>query len=323
METENTFDVLVVGELNLDLILDRLESFPELGKEKIAARQNMMLGSSSAIFASNIARLGPSTAFCGLAGNDDFGETVIKELQQNKVDTRWIKTDEQHQTGLTTVIRHNNDRTMITYPGAMEHFCLQEIPDEAFCSARHLHISSIFLQPEIKKDLLKIVDCAQTHGMSISIDTQWDSAEQWDINLQELLPKIDFFLPNDAEFLNMTGAESVKEGLQQLSDTAGNCAIVVTCGKKGATYLADGTINTVSGHTNKNIADTVGAGDSFNAGLVYRYLQGRPLEDCIKFATVTSVVSTTQPGGTQAIQSLEEVCQIAKDKLGITKDFIS
>lgn len=311
------FDVLVIGELNMDLIFDGVESFPELGKEKIASDLNITLGSSSAIFASNIARLGMKTAFCGLAGNDDFGRTIKQTLQQIKVDTRWIKLDERCQTGLTTIIRHDDDRAMITYPGAMVHFSLEHIPDEVFGSARHLHISSIFLQPGIKKELVQIIDKAKGHNMTISLDTQWDPDENWDINLQQLLPKIDFFLPNEAEFLNMTGADSVEKGLKHLQKIVKECTIVVTCSKKGATYLSNNKINTIPGHLNSTIVDTVGAGDSFNAGLIYRYLIGDHLENCVKFATITGVVSTTQAGGTGAIKSLQEVKDIAKNQLSI------
>lgn len=317
MQNQNAFDVLVVGELNMDLILDQLNAFPELGKEKIASQLNITMGSSSAIFASNVARLGAKTSFCGLIGNDSFGNTIIDTLKQNSVDTRWITQTDKYKTGLTAIIRESDDQAMVTYPGAMTHFSPQHIPDVAFKNARHLHISSIFLQPGVKNALLDIVDKANAHGMSISIDTQWDPDENWDIKLHQLLPKIDFFLPNNAEFINMTGASSVKEGLQQLKDVAGDCSVVITCGKEGAIYLEQNNINTIAGQLNNEIVDTVGAGDSFNAGFIYRFLEGDRLEDCIKFATVTGAVSTTRSGGTKAIQSLQEVERIAKNKLKV------
>ena len=59
------FDVIVVGELNVDLILNNIDSFPEMGKEKLAQNMDMILGSSSAIFASNLSALGAKVAFIG------------------------------------------------------------------------------------------------------------------------------------------------------------------------------------------------------------------------------------------------------------------
>ena len=70
-------DVLVVGELNVDLILDRLEKFPELGKEVIANHMLLTLGSSSAIFASNLSVLGSRVSFCGRVGRDSFADKIF------------------------------------------------------------------------------------------------------------------------------------------------------------------------------------------------------------------------------------------------------
>ena len=43
------YDVIVVGELNVDLILNKIDGFPEMGKEKLAGQMILTLGSSSAI----------------------------------------------------------------------------------------------------------------------------------------------------------------------------------------------------------------------------------------------------------------------------------
>ena len=62
--------MLVVGELNLDLILNKIKGFPAVGQEIMADDMNLVMGSSSAIFAANISRLGIPVSFCGMVGND-------------------------------------------------------------------------------------------------------------------------------------------------------------------------------------------------------------------------------------------------------------
>lgn len=57
--------LLVVGELNVDLLLNHIEGFPKIATEIIAHDMNLILGSSSAIMAANCAALGASTTFCG------------------------------------------------------------------------------------------------------------------------------------------------------------------------------------------------------------------------------------------------------------------
>ncbi len=320
MANNNGFDpeVLVIGELNMDLILDDVESFPELGKEKIASDFNLTMGSSSAIFAANLARLGTPTAFCGMVGEDDFGHMIIDQLQEFGVDTSYVTTSPQHKTGLTAIIRHNNDRAMVTYPGAMDHFGLADFRDTLFGKARHLHISSIFMQPLIKDNLLQIIARAKEQGMTISLDTQWDPGEQWDLDMPALLSTVDFFLPNKDEFLALSGSPTIEEGITKLQPHLAHGAVVIKQGTSGALYVTADEIQSIPGYHNNRPVDAVGAGDSFNAGLIHRYLQGDAIRDCIRFGHITGAVSTTAAGGTEAIKNMDHVRKIAINQFSIT-----
>jgi sugar/nucleoside kinase (ribokinase family) len=309
-------NVLVIGELNMDLILGGVESFPELGKEKMADQMNLTLGSSSAIFAANCARLGCSVEFCGMTGSDDFGKRIVDQLQKFEVDTSFVKVSGKSSTGLTAIIKQSDDRAMLTYSGSMKHFSMVDIPDKAFRQAQHLHISSIFLQPEIKKDLFEIIQKAKSNEMTVSIDPQWDPEEDWDLDLNRLLGQIDFLFPNEAEFLQLTASDTVDEGFQKL-DKKSRVSVIVKRGTRGAAFWENENLSTVSAFVNENPVDAVGAGDSFDAGFIFRFLRGDSLEKCIRFGNLAGAVSTTKASGTAAITSLEEVRKIAKNELSI------
>ena len=141
------FDVIVVGELNVDIILNRIDRFPEMGKEILAGRLDLTLGSSSAIFASILSSLGSRVAFIGKIGKDEFASTVLDSLQSKMVNTSNIFTSETHNTGATFVLNFDQDRAMVTYPGVMEDLKMEDIDWEFLSTASHLHFSSIFLQP--------------------------------------------------------------------------------------------------------------------------------------------------------------------------------
>ncbi|MTI87803.1 MAG: carbohydrate kinase family protein [Balneolaceae bacterium] len=316
MKKKNTphLDLMVIGELNMDLIYNHVNAFPELGKEKIAKKLNLTLGSSSAIFAVNSAKLGLDVGFCGMIGNDSFGQDVLKELKASNIDTSFITTSDTHRTGLTTIIRLNNDRAMITYPGAMEDFSLAGIPDEVFSRSRHLHLSSIFLQKGIKKDLFKILEHAKEHGMTVSVDPQWDPKEVWDIDVKRLVSAIDLFFPNEKEMLEITNSDSVAEAIQYLQPHLADGCIVIKQGPEGATICHKKEIQHIPGYINHSPADTVGAGDSFDAGFISQFLKGASLEDCARFGNMAGAVSTIEAGGTEAIKSFESVKEIAKTK---------
>ncbi len=310
-------DLLVVGELNMDLILNKVESFPELGKEKIVRDMNLTMGSSSAIFAANSSRLGLSVGFCGMIGNDDYGGKIVNQLQSFDIDTSLVTVSKKHKTGLTVIIRYADDRAMLTYPGTMEHFSLADIPDTAFDSARHLHISSVFLQHGIKNDMFEIIERAKAGRMTISIDPQWDPDERWDLDFKKLLSNIDFFFPNEDEFLNIAKASTIEEAISKFQPWLTDAAIVIKQGPEGAAYCTGSEIGSVPGYINNEPVDTVGAGDSFDAGFIYRYLKGYSIKECIRFGNITGAFSTTSPGGTAAIKSLNHVHNYAKEKLSI------
>ena len=151
-----SFDVLVIGELNVDIILDDIKGFPMIGKEILANNLNVVLGSSSAIFASNLSSLGKSVAMVGLLGEDSFADLIKKSLQHKKVNTDFVVTTKKYSTGLTIVMNYGMDRANVTFPGAMEHLSTADITDEMLLSSKHLHLSSIFLQKGIKNEAIEL-----------------------------------------------------------------------------------------------------------------------------------------------------------------------
>ncbi|HDZ13327.1 hypothetical protein LCGC14_1340080, partial [marine sediment metagenome] len=167
------FDVLVVGELNVDIILNDIQGFPAIGKEILSKDFNLTLGSSSAIFASNLSTLGSSVAFMGKIGTDDFAVTVENSLREKNVDTEFILKSVVHKTGATVVMNYDMDRANITYPGAMEHLKEEEVTDTILRSAKHLHLSSVFLQTALKKDIVQLFKRAKALGLTTSMDPQW------------------------------------------------------------------------------------------------------------------------------------------------------
>src|SRR5680860_1498639 len=178
--------VLVIGELNIDLILDDFTTFPAIGKEVLAQRMNITLGSSSAIFASNLSNLDNQVSFLGMTGKDYFGTSIINILQSHKVDTSAILQSERYSTGLTVILNANEDRSNVTYPGAMAHFSESMIDFDLFKNFDHLHISSYFFQPSLAPSIPRIFQMATNQGLSTSFDMQWDPLESWKLPLPDL-----------------------------------------------------------------------------------------------------------------------------------------
>jgi sugar/nucleoside kinase (ribokinase family) len=310
MASEKDFDILVVGELNIDLILDGIQKAPELGKEQRADEMTLTMGSSSAIFAVNTASLGSDVAFCGKAGDDSFGHFMLGSLKNYGVNTDSVIIDPSTKTGATIIFHYQNDRMMVTHPGAMEKMAVNEVPDELLERSRHLHVSAIFFQPQIKNHLSELFSKAKKAGMTTSLDLQWDPDERWDLDLQKILPLTDFFMPNETELLLITKSDTLAGALGKLDEF--KSTIVVKRGVDGALLLQNGKTFNSAAYKVPGFVDAVGAGDSFNAGFIHAYLSGADITECLRLGNLAAAVSTTVAGGTGAIQSYEQVLEMEK-----------
>lgn len=315
--TDKRFDVIVVGELNVDLILNSIDSFPEMGKEKIAKDMTLTLGSSSAIFASNLSALGAKVTFVGKIGDDVFGSLVRESLQSKKVNTDFLITSEKLSTGATIVLNYSEDRAMVTYPGAMEDLTIDDINEEVIKSAKHLHFSSYFLQPGIQSGLLTLFKMARENGLTTSLDIQWDPNEKWNFNYKEVLPFVDVFLPNEQEALLLTGENNLDNAITKLTNFGKN--VIVKLGSKGSIVANNGKSTLKKSYFNKNVIDAIGAGDSFNAGFIFKFINGNNIEECQRFGNLTGAINTTAAGGTAAFINYNQVVQLGKEKFGFTE----
>ncbi len=302
------FDLLVAGELNADIIFNRINKMPQIGEEQKAEELNVIMGSSTAIFASNSSTLGLSVCFTGKVGSDSFGELVISTLESTGVNTSHIIKDPDVQTGATAILGIGDDRMMVTYPGAMEEFSGSDIPDSLFSRCRHFHTSSIFFQPALKNDLVSVLKRAKEHGMTTSMDTQWDPEETWDLDLNQLLPHLDFFMPNEKEFLYLADVNNLDEAFDKYSNTG--CCLVIKNGAEGVTLKKGDQILKEHALQITEFADAIGAGDSFNAGFIRAFLHSKPLDECLKQGVRTATASLLAPGGTAGIESFDQVLEV-------------
>jgi len=311
---KKAWDVIVVGELNVDLILNQIESFPETGKEKLAGKMTLTLGSSSAIFASNLSSLGMNVSFIAKIGNDVFGQFCKEQLEIKGVDTSLLMIKDDLKTGATIVLNFGEERAMITHQGAMKHLGLSDITKEVLSTAKHLHFSSYFLQPGFKNDLHGLFKMAKEAGLTTSLDVQWDPAEEWNFDCKKILPFVDVFLPNETELLNLTGENSIESALSAINGLGK--IIVIKKDNRGSVVSCNNKIINGKAFLNENVVDAIGAGDSFNAGFIFKFISGFPPEDCQTFGNLIGAISTTKSGGTTAFTGYEETMKIAKQKFG-------
>lgn len=293
-------EVCVVGEINCDLILYGLPNVLQPEREEIAEGFRLTLGSSSAIFAHNLSSLGTRTGIISKIGNDPLGKVAMARLSDAGVDVSSVrKSPGGASTGVTVILAQSAGRYIFTYPGTMAEFCYEDIDREYALSAHHLHLSSFYLQPALRPGVGRLFREAKERGLTTSLDTNDDPEGRWDGDLFKILPFVDIFLPNEREAKAITRCDGLSEALDKLAPLSRIVAIKL--GARGAIAREGGREwNCPAVHV--EIVDPVGAGDSFDAAFIHKFLSGAGCEQCLRFANVVGAFSTTREGGTEAFR---------------------
>jgi sugar/nucleoside kinase (ribokinase family) len=296
---EKLFDLAIAGELNLDLILYGLPLVMETERDLLATGFKVTLGSSSAIVAHNAATLGLRVRFATLVGNDDLGRSALQRLHEAGVETSGAIIDPSLSTGVTILLPHGAERHSLTYLGSIAALTVEHLNPHSLAQAQHFHLSSLYLQTGLHRGIVDLLRFLKSSGLSISLDTNDDPANQWGPPLHEVLPFVDLFLPNESEICRMAGGVDLDQALKLLG--AHVPAIVVKRGRNGCRVKHHDQIFDVAGVPVSPV-DTIGAGDSFDAGFLCAWLNGMDLATCARAGNITGALSTLSTGGTEAFR---------------------
>lgn len=286
------FDILVVGELNVDLIV-RGDVEPQFGQaEKLVDDFSICAGSSSGILCAQAARMGLRVCFASIVGDDLFGHFMLDSLRQAGLDTRFVVVDPRIKTGVGVMLSRGQDRAMLTYLGSIAAVTAELVRAEWFDQSRHLHVASPFLLTGLRAYMPEMMRTARRAGMTVSLDTNWDPSGRWQVD--DLLAHADILLPNENEAIAITRESCLEGAIAVLSQRVP--VLAVKRGEAGALV--------VSGHERVavpafpvTVADATGAGDCFDAGFLAGWLRGASLRRCALLGSACGALTVTQVGG--------------------------
>jgi sugar/nucleoside kinase (ribokinase family) len=298
------FDLLVLGDVNPDLVLRGGDVVPAFAQaEHIVDEAQLTIGGSGAILACGAARLGLRVAIAGVVGDDLFGRYMLDELAAREVNIAGVTVDRTRPTGVTVVLSNLDDRAMLTALGTIRELRGSTLDPSLIARARHVHVSSFFLQPSLAADLPAILGDAHRAGATTSIDPNWDPTGVWDGGLLDLLSELDVFLPNAMEAMRLARISDLDEAIVRLR--ARVPLVVVKNGARGAIASRAGELFRAPGIP-VAIVDTTGSGDSFDAGFLAGFLAGEPLERSLALGNACGALSTLAPGGTDGQPTMDE-----------------
>ncbi|MGZ8602385.1 MAG: carbohydrate kinase family protein [Actinomycetota bacterium] len=297
-------DLVVLGDANPDLVMRGDDVTPAFGQaERLVDDARLTVGGSGAIMACAAARLGLRVAFVGVVGDDVFGAYMHEQLVARGVDVTGLIVDPQRPTGVTVVLSRPDDRAILTAPGTIGDLRAAAIDTDLLASARHVHVSSYFLQMGLAQDLPRLFADARGRGATTSVDPNWDPSGAWNGGLDALLPSVDVLLPNEIEATRLAHTSDLEAAIATLRSRGP--LVVVKAGGRGAIAAGPGERVEMAAVPVTTV-DTTGAGDSFDAGFVAAMLGGESLERCLAVANACGALSTRAAGGVDGLPTMRE-----------------
>jgi sugar/nucleoside kinase (ribokinase family) len=288
-------DVAIVGELNPDLILYGVpHELPE-ERELLASGFTLTLGSSSAILAHNLSILGSKVTFSSRVGRDAMGEMCCQRLREAGVEVdRVVRSTSGSNTGITLILPLTTTRRILTYPGAMFEMGIEDLDLDYLAKAKHFHLSSLFLHRKLSPHIPELFREMRRRGLTTSLDTNDDPEDKWSGVLEDVLPLVDVLLCTEDELAKIAKVEAAAEHV-----AAKVPLLVVKRGARGASAYKDGRRIDVPS-LRVEVTDSVGAGDTFDAGFLHQWVRKADLETCVAYGNLAGGLSVTRSGGTEA-----------------------
>lgn len=304
-------DLCVVGNLNVDLVLGRLHAVPPWGAEAVVDECQIRFTGAAGSVARAAAAFGMRVAVVGAVGNDVFGDRLLTDLASHGIEITGVCRASSHGTGLSVgVVREDRERLFVTYLGA-----LAALDDAWIANYITSHRPStvlmcgLYLAPGVSvAALADMFKCVRSYGGQTMLDTGWNPRGWSGVSddLGPVLRETAVFLPNEGEALGITSAGDVSDAAARLVEM-GPGLVIVKRGPDGCLAATRQGLSAIPA-ADITVGDTVGAGDAFNAGVVYGLGQKWALPRILRFASAGTALTIRQ--GSRVYPSVGDVLDV-------------
>lgn len=296
-------DILCAGQLVADIIAaganyqELCETGDTLRVDKVVVRN----GGDCMNVAIDLAKLGCGVGFSGKIGNDSFGAYLRSVFEQYHIDIRGLQVSKEDATAAVMVlVNRQGQRKFLYYGGANDNFSAVDIDASLLETCKHIHIGGTYLLPLLDgAGSSEVFAKAKSMGKTTSMDVTWDTTGRWLTVIKTCLPHLDLFMPSEIEAAQITGCTQP----EQMADFLlghGVKTVVIKLGEKGS-YVKSDHVAFYQPAFQVDAIDTTGAGDSFVAGFLSRYVKGCPLQECAEFASAVAAHCVKELGATDGV----------------------
>lgn len=293
------YDVLVVSNYFVDLVFTGLPKLPELGQEVFGTGFSMLAGGGF-ISAAAMHRLGVRVAWVSDFGSDEFSRFALEAAEAEGIDVSWCVRHPRPLRRVTVSVSYPHDRAFISYADP-EPSIPAVLKALASASAEMVFLGGMVWGRAFDAGLV----LARSRRMKVVMDGNGaEQASLADPGVRRALSAVDVFIPNQREAQHLTGEAGLPAALHALGRV---CLLpVVKAGASGSYALVDGEILHAPAISVTPV-DTTGAGDCYDAGFVKAWLDGRTVEECLRWGNAAGGLSTMASGGAGRVITPEDL----------------
>ncbi|HIH9252415.1 TPA: ribokinase [Enterobacter ludwigii] len=296
-------NLVVLGSINADHILN-LESFPTPGETVTGNQYQVAFGGKGANQAVAAGRSGAKIAFIACTGDDDTGERVRKQLASDNIDIAPVSVVEGESTGVALIFVNAEGENVIgIHAGANAALTTERVnaQREIIANAEALLMQ---LESPVESVLAAAAIAHQNHTTVVL------NPAPARVLSDELLALVDIITPNETEAEKLTGVrvendDDAARAAKVLHDK-GIGTVIITLGSRGVWASVNGEGRRVPGFKVKAI-DTIAAGDTFNGALMTALLEGKRMDDAIRFAHAAAAIAVTRKGAQPSVPWRKEI----------------
>lgn len=296
-------NLVVLGSINADHILN-LESFPAPGETVTGNHYQVAFGGKGANQAVAAGRSGANIAFIACTGDDDTGERVRKQLASDNIDIAPVSVVAGESTGVALIFVNAEGENVIgIHAGAnaaLTTACVE--------AQRALIGGAEALLMQLESPVESVLAAAKiAHENHTTVVLNPAPAR---VLSDELLALVDIITPNETEAEKLTGIRVENDDdaarAAKVLHEKGIGTVIITLGSRGVWASVNGEGRRVPGFRVKAI-DTIAAGDTFNGALVTALLEGKVMDDAIRFAHAAAAIAVTRKGAQPSVPWRKEI----------------
>lgn len=302
-------EVVCAGIIVADHVCTPISHLPAAGELVMADSMLLTIGGCAANAAVDLAKMSVRVAISGRVGRDIFGRIVADLLREAGVDTTAVKVSATADTSQTLIVNvQGQDRRFIHTFGANREYSAADLPGDLPAGCQVLYVGGYLVMPALRQqELVPVFRAARARGVKVVLDIVVPALGEYISQLDQLLPHVDVFLPNNHEGEIITGE---KDPLRQAEcfHRLGAATAIVTMGGEGAVLVQDG-LRLRAGVFRMPYVDGSGGGDAFDAGYIVGLLRGLGPEDCLRYASALGASCVRAVGTTPGVFTREE-CEV-------------